>query len=320
MFRAIRARPLRSILPVVAISSGLAYTTYKFTSTTSTTTTTPRTTPWILSSILPQIHLDTPQPPRQTEVKVDDSISAFPTHIPKSQLITQNFTLLGHGVRSVTFIGFKVYGVAIYIAEADIPKAHRILANFASWNPAPQTPHTSSSPVQSSLVHALTNPAESEAIVESLLDSGVHFLIRLSPVRNTDFSHLKDGFIKSILAHSSSKNASGDEKSALNQGLDQLREIFGKNRGSVPKDDLLVLEQLHDGSLAIAYVGQQKKKKNQENGENVSGARKVREMGTVSGPVVAKTLLLSYLSGSKPLSESLRKSCMEGLAEIAETQ
>ena len=50
------------------------------------------------------------------QVVVDSSLNPFPTEIPKG-LFHNDFQLLGHGVRSVTFISFKVYGVGIYIAK-----------------------------------------------------------------------------------------------------------------------------------------------------------------------------------------------------------
>lgn len=142
------------------------------------------------------------------QVVVDSSLNPFPTEIPKG-LFHNDFQLLGHGVRSVTFISFKVYGVGIYIAKKDIPKASSVLMGMAD---------------------KLKDPQESAQVIEKLLDSDVKFLVRLAPVRNTDFNHLKDGLIKSILAHPKSK----EMKTELGVGLDELRQAFTR-RGTVPK-------------------------------------------------------------------------------------
>ncbi|KAI3402874.2 AIM18 [Candida oxycetoniae] len=330
MFRTLRTKPLRGLFPAVALTSTLAaaaasYHIYNR----NTFYTNDIITDFRNNGIfnLPfsskKILLDSSI--AANEVKVDDSISPFPTRIPKSSNVSQNFALLGHGVRSVTFVSFKVYGIAIYIAESDIPQAREILRSYAKAHPSPPSPaptpsDTASSLVQSSLTESLANPVHSEEVVSLLLSHNIRFLLRLSPVRNTDFNHLKDGLIKSILAHSTIKEASEEKKQELSKGLDELRDCFGKTRGSVPKDDLLVMEQLQNGELAIAYVGHKKKKDKDGNEEKEKDKNSliVRKMGIVHEPLVARTLLLSYLSGKKPLSDSLKKSCMDGLVEIGE--
>ncbi|RCK64464.1 Altered inheritance of mitochondria protein 18, mitochondrial [Candida viswanathii] len=77
-------------------------------------------------------------------------------------------------------------------------------------------------------------PEQSAEAVGKLLDNDVEFMARISPVRNTDFNHLKDGLIKSILAHPKSKELKED----LAPGLEQLRKAFTR-KGSVPKNHLL---------------------------------------------------------------------------------
>ncbi|KAI5965153.1 AIM18 [Candida pseudojiufengensis] len=264
-FKLLRLRPIR-LLPIIAISTYTITNQYK----------------WNNSRIYLDSQLS-PQPPQS--IIVDSSISPFPKNLKKSSFITQDYTLLGHGVRSVTFISFKVYGIAIYIANSDLSKTQKILKEYELNNPDPE--HKS-----------LNNPKESDQIIESLLNHNIRFLIRLSPVRNTDFNHLKDGLIKSILAFPNSKNL----KSELNPGLEELRNVFSKTRGSVPKDDLLVMEILKNGELAITYLNQKKDK--------------VKELGVVENPLIGKILMQQYLSSKKPLSESLKNSCIDGLNEL----
>lgn len=208
------------------------------------------------------------------QVVVDSSLNPFPTEIKKG-FFHNDFELLGHGVRSVTFIAFKVYGVGVYIAKKDIPKASTLLVDMAD---------------------KLKDPEESAQAIEKLLDNDIKFLVRLAPVRNTDFNHLKDGLIKSILAHPKSK----EMKEELGNGLDELREAFTR-KGTVPKNHLLYLEMLDGGKLALSYVNPKKKE---------------YKMGEVTCPLVARQLMLQYLSGAKPLSPSLRDSCIEGFINL----
>ena len=94
----------------------------------------------------------------------------------------------------------------------------------------------------------LKDPQESAQVIEKLLDSDVKFLVRLAPVRNTDFNHLKDGLIKSILAHPKSK----EMKTELGVGLDELRQAFTR-RGTVRKP-FVVPRNARWGKMELSYV------------------------------------------------------------------
>ncbi|KAL6453142.1 AIM18 Altered inheritance of mitochondria protein 18 [Candida maltosa Xu316] len=209
------------------------------------------------------------------QIVVDSSLTPFPAEIKKSTHFENDFKLLGHGMRSVTFVSFKVYGVGLYIAEKDIPKASKILTSLSGQ---------------------IEDPVQSVQVVEKLLDNDVKFLVRLSPVRNTDFNHLKDGLIKSILAHPKSKEI----KEELAPGLDQLRKAFSR-KGSVPKNHLLYLEIIDGGKLSVSYD---------------HPGKEFYKMGVVESPLISRQLFLQYLSGPKPLSESLRQSCVKGFIDL----
>lgn len=202
-------------------------------------------------------------------VFLDKSVDPFPTKIG-------NYSMVGSGIRSVTFLGFKVYAVGIYINHKDIIKAKTVLKNYDLGD--------------------LNDEEKSGIIIADLLNNNVDFLIRISPVRNTDFGHLRDGFIKSILAHPISKTKRDD----VNEGLQQLRSVFMGYKGSVPKNHLLML-LTSNGKLTISY----------------SDNKTVSEMGKVDNELVGQLLLLQYMSGKKPLSEPLRQSCNEGWKQIA---
>jgi hypothetical protein len=238
-----------------------------------------------------QIQLDNSKEIAES-VAVDSSISPFPITIRQSEQknLHHDYQMLGHGVRAVTFLGFKVYGIGMYISQADVAKVRSVLkddkflAQFGTEN------HT--------LEELLHHGEYSSEIVEKLLDSGVQFMVRLSPVRNTDFGHLKDGLIKTILAHGRSK----EQRETVGKGLEELRTVFGGHKGSVPKDHLMYLEILKGGEMGVSY-------------ENTK-THKITEMGKVTEPLVSKLLFLQYLSGKKPLSESLRKTSVEGLIRL----
>ena len=65
-----------------------------------------------------KIELDTSIEPKEDTITVDSSISPFPLTIQEAKQanVHDDFQLLGHGVRSVTFVSFKVYGIGIYLS------------------------------------------------------------------------------------------------------------------------------------------------------------------------------------------------------------
>lgn len=226
----------------------------------------------------------------QDTISVESSLSPFPTFLEKNYQtnLNSNYELLGYGVRTVTFLSFKVYGIGLYISSGDIFKARKIIQGEIPQNfENPQV-----------IEDTLRDPTSSEAVVAKLLENDIKFAVRISPIRNTDFNHLKDGLIKSILAHPSSKEVG----EPLSEGLNELREAFQKKRKSVPKDHALWLEILPGGKLSVTY---EDTKKNE-----------LYRMGVVNEPLVTKLLFLRYLAGKKPLSEPLRTTCVSGLAHL----
>ncbi|KAL7664367.1 Altered inheritance of mitochondria protein 18, mitochondrial [[Candida] zeylanoides] len=238
------------------------------------------------------------RPPVDHSVSVDSSIDPFPTRLAAAEHanLHTDFELLGWGVRSVTFLGVKVYGIGLYVAAPDVALAARIVrqnAEAAALSAAPSAAPT--------LAAVLADPERSTAFVAQLLDAHVRFSVRICPVRNTDFTHLKDGLIKSILSHPLAK-ADSPLRERVGNGLDQLRSVFQGHKGSVPKNHVLWLEILTNGQLAVSY-------EDTKRGE-------LRALGQVQEPAVAKVLFLSYMSGRKPLSEPLRKSCNDGFMRL----
>lgn len=213
-------------------------------------------------------------------VDIDSSVDPFPYSLNKGGLLATSYDILGFGVRSVTFVGFKVYAIAVYLANEDKSKAEKVLSTY------------------SNLEKDLQDPDQSTKIVNELLENETKFAVRLSPVRNTDYNHLKDGFIKSILAHPKAK----EHREEINRGLEELRNIFQVRRGTVPKNHVMLLQILNGGKLNFSY-------ENTTTGE-------ATDLGTVNEPLVANVLFLQYLSGKKPLSAPLKESCANGFASI----
>ncbi|TLS25793.1 hypothetical protein PpBr36_07905 [Pyricularia pennisetigena] len=220
---------------------------------------------------------------------------------------TTEYTLVGLGTRSVTFIGINVYVVGFYVATADIAALQSRLVKRV--NPIATTLVAGE---KGDLHKALLDPVEGEAIWNELLRDGIpaRSAFRILPVRDTDFHHLRDGFVRAIQARSdklleeAGSNAGGDlvkvNKDAFGESMRAFRQVF--NRGKVPKSKELLLIREDGGRLTVMY----------DDGKN----REV--IGTVGDERVSRALWLNYLAGKNVASEPARKSIADGVLEFVE--
>lgn len=229
-------------------------------------------------------------------VEVEKGLDPFPTMLSKAEYpVKADYTLLGYGTRAVTFLSFKIYGCGIYAATEDLELIPKVFdSKFLS---SAFIDFDKSKSHRENLKLALENPEISRVLISNLLDSRIKLLVKITPIRNTDFNHLRDGLIKSIIAHSESKT----DEVRLNVGLDQFRDAFSR-RGSVPKNDDLLLELQSDGSLQLYHHSK-------KTGES-------HTLGKVTEPFIGKLLLEQYLSGPKPLSPSTKESVADRICSM----
>lgn len=196
----------------------------------------------------------------------------------------ESYSLLGVGVRSVSFLSFHVYAVGLYIADSDKGKVKAILGANAS-------------------MEDLLDAEKGAELVSKLLNGGVRLDIRIVPVRNTDFGHMRDGLVRTTMANPRFKAEGNNEE--FGEGLAQLKRAFGRKM-TVAKHQILHLNRDRDGTLRIEYF----------KGNPETSVQEGMAMGAVTVPLVSELLFLQYLSGSKPSSESLRKDAVKGLAQL----
>lgn len=231
------------------------------------------------------IRLDEPADPIAT-VQPETKVDPFPVEITAST--GQKYSLLGVGVRSVSFLGFHVYGLGIYINEDDKMLAKDLLSAAGSTAEERE--------------NALLDPVEGGKHIAKLLTSGVRFMIRIVPVRNTDFGHMRDGFVRTTMAHPRFKAEGNNDE--VGHGINELKRAFGRKR-SVPKGRIMYLDRGADGTLSVYYYDATKER-----------GHIPELLGTVSHPLVSELLFLQYTSGTKPSSESARRNAVKGLAAL----
>lgn len=212
---------------------------------------------------------------------------------PAAQSETE-YTLVGLGTRSVSFLGINVYVLGYYIATADIAELQARLVK--KINPLASTLVSTE---KDDLRKKLLDAVESEQIWDELLSSGVpaRSLIRIVPVRDTDFPHLRDGFMRAIQARTGKIK---DEK--FGEGMKAFRQAF--NRGKVPMKKELLLLRDKQGRLTMVYD------------DGKSAGKQV--MGTIDEERISRALWMNYLAGKNVASEEARKNIVSGIMEFAE--
>ncbi|KAI0196697.1 chalcone-flavanone isomerase-domain-containing protein [Xylaria flabelliformis] len=206
------------------------------------------------------------------------------------------YTLVGLGVRTVTFIGIQVYMVGYYIATQDIAAIQARLVK--EINPIATTLVSSE---KDTLRQALLHPEQGEKLWNSILrEVRPRSVFRIVPVRDTDFHHLRDGFVRAITARSQGDNAQfGDE--AFGVAMRDFKSLF--NRGKVPKTREMLLFRDAAGRLTVTY----------DDGKTGMGS-----IGRVEDERVSRLLWLNYLAGKQVASEPARTSIIDGIMEFVE--
>lgn len=209
------------------------------------------------------------------------------------------FTLVGLGTRSVTFIGIQVYVVGFYVATQDVEKLQHYLVKKVNSVATTLIPSE-----KEELRKSLLDPVEGEETWDSILkDAGCRSAFRITPVKDTDFPHLRDGLVRAITARTQkNKEAYGDE--AFGQAMKDFRNLF--NRGQVPRKKELLLVRDGVGQLSITY-----------NAGDLKDPKKT-VLGLISDERLSRLLWLNYLAGSKVASEEARKNIIDGVMEFVE--
>ncbi|KFY47934.1 hypothetical protein V495_01726 [Pseudogymnoascus sp. VKM F-4514 (FW-929)] len=189
-----------------------------------------------------------------------------------------------------------VYVVGMYVATDDIAQLQRTL--IKKIDPIATTLVAGE---KDTLKEKLLDPVVGEEVWNHILSStNVRTLFRIVPVRDTDFGHMRDAYVRAVTAQAR-KNPEefGDDK--FGKSVAQLKAMFG--HGNVPKGRELVLARSGKGSLAAWFD---------------TGKTGPQRLGEVDDERISRALWLHYLAGSHVASEAARKSIVEGIMEFVE--
>lgn len=224
----------------------------------------------------------------------------------------EQYMLVGLGIRTVMWI--QVYVVGLYIRTKDISTLQDKL--IKSVNPIASTLVPAE---KDDLRKKLLDPAQSRELWNELLQTpGIKTAWRVSPTRNTDFGHLRDGFVTGIqkrtqeakqllgASEADSGSASGYDSEEFGQAVAAFKGIF--QGGKAPKGSILLMCRDADGALDVLF---------QPKPDGKDGEKGIERLGSVSDERIGRLIWLGYLAGEKVSSEAARKGVVEGCVGFA---
>lgn len=182
----------------------------------------------------------------------------IPKHAPRDAAglmgpgagVGDEYVLVGHGIRTVSFLRIQVYVVGLYVHIDDLPVVEQRLQRPPPPLAAQGTP----------------TPPPSVAAAALALTLPVRSVLRIVPVRNTDWAHLRDGFVRAILSHqpqpqpqpqpTTTNSDNSNEEEDFAHALSVFKGLFHPSNAlprSVPAGASLYLVRGSAGELHILY-------------------------------------------------------------------
>jgi len=217
-------------------------------------------------ALRPTIHLDSEV---LSGVQIDPATSIeFPTTLTiPSKIPLPKFSLVGVGVRTVSFLSIKVYSVGFY-ADLDNPNLK------------------------------ISKSATSEEKIDHIVRNTA-CAIRIIPTRSTSYSHLRDGFMRALLARMKLSHTrdtiTEKEEEAAQSPLRTLKSIFPNTplAKHTPLDILITAPSKNSSQRALI----------------------IRDMGAVENDWIAREFVLAYFEGAG-ISPPLKMSVADRLASF----
>ncbi|PKX94663.1 Six-hairpin glycosidase [Aspergillus novofumigatus IBT 16806] len=228
------------------------------------------------------------------------------------------YQLLGLGIRTVSFLQIQVYVVGLYVAKEDISELQQRLVRTAVNPPGRDsvirdTPGATSatslvSTERQGLKELLLDPEMGEAAWAQILkQDGLRTAFRIVPTRNTDFLHLRDGWVRAnAKAKEGAAGAPSEfEDESFGAAMNEFKSLFGGGqRKNVPKGQTLLLVRNARGELNALF--------------HPDPAKPMRFLGRVADERISRLVWLNYLAGKTVSSEGARQSVVDGVMGIVE--
>ncbi|KAL8920758.1 MAG: hypothetical protein Q9208_006088 [Pyrenodesmia sp. 3 TL-2023] len=239
---------------------------------------------------------------------------------------SEEYQLLGLGIRKVSFLRIQVYVVGLYVAKSDLPKLQEgmVRAFFTSSAQGDSTLSSATTLVDDEktqlrkvLVEGGKDGRGEKIWDEVLKGSGVKSVLRIVPTRSTDFSHMREGWVRSVQARSGAQGKGGvlveKDRVGLEESVAEFKGIFGGGRKGVGKGKVLMMSRGADGGLGV-WVEDEVLEQAEKKG--VRGEMKY--LGGMKDERISRLVWLGYLAGDNVASEEARQNVVEGVMDIVE--
>jgi hypothetical protein len=215
----------------------------------------------------------------------------------------EEYTLLGLGIRTVSLFSIQVYVVGMYVQTSSLPALQARMVK--SINPMGSALIAGE---KDELRSALLDGDKSYELWNGLLTEEnlkLKTAFRVVPVKNTDFGHLRDGWVRGITAKMQAAQKAGDNRfsdETFGAAMKEFKDMM-QGKGKAPTGSVILLARDGDGSMTLFY---QDKKGVLEN------------FGTLRDERIARLVWLGYLGGKNVSSEGTRRAVVEGVMELVE--
>ncbi|KAF2156413.1 hypothetical protein K461DRAFT_95610 [Myriangium duriaei CBS 260.36] len=246
-----------------------------------------------------------PSSDSRTDVPAPPNSAINPGNIHNNE----EYTLIGLGIRTVSVFSIQVYVLGLYVRTADLSGLQARLIHYVNKDASTLVPSE-----KDDLRQAMLDPTRSTEIWDELLRSHIKTAWRISPTRNTDFAHLRDGWITGIkrgtqaAAAAIRDKATGPveteyESESFGEAVKQFKSIFD-GQGKTPKGSVVTLVRDQQGSTEVLF-------------EDPSRTQGLESIGKVTDPRISKLIWLGYMAGKKVSSEAARKGVADGCLILA---
>ncbi|KAL8762413.1 MAG: hypothetical protein Q9184_001580 [Pyrenodesmia sp. 2 TL-2023] len=269
------------------------------------------------------IHLPS-SPTSDAPPQTSTATRTLPYGIGPATSTSEEYQLLGLGIRKVSFLRIQVYVVGLYVAKSDLPKLQEgmVRAFFTSSAQGDSTVSSATTLVDHEktqlrklLVESGKDGRGEKMWDEVLRGSGIKTVLRIVPTRSTDFSHMREGWVRSIQARSGAQGKGGvlEEKDrvGLEESVAEFKGIFGGGRKGVGKGKVLMMSRGADGGLGV-WVEDEVLEQAEKKG--VKGEMKY--LGGMKDERISRLVWLGYLGGDNVASEEARQNVVEGVMDI----
>lgn len=248
--------------------------------------------------------------PRSGAQTTDDASPALPAGIGAARE-DEEYQLLGLGIRKVSLFRIQVYVVGLYVAKGDLGKLQEELVKASVGTGASTLVEGEKQELRKTL---LDGEGSTRLWAEVLKKGGVRSAVRVVPTRNTDFSHLRDGWVRGIELRGKGKDF---EDESFQVALGEFKSMLG-GRGSVGKGKVLLLGRGTDEGLRVWIEEDPTAGGGSEPKPPLTKAGKMNMLGGLKDERISRLVWMGYLAGDNVASEEARQSVVEGIIEVVE--